>query len=189
MRQSTLTFGRNLLATLVIFTGCVLLASLLKNYLSVAFDALLTLTQITGIFLALSAIMAFLEYRRKIAFERADMAIHFMLRFFENRALDDFRMALRTGDKDFSAWDDRGRLKSDVRLGMNFLEALAIAVQEGCFDIVLVDKMLGKIICELAKHPIGEELRDEGFSFEGIYRTLLPQIQRLHGARPAAEAP
>jgi hypothetical protein len=135
MKRIPFTFWGNLVYATLLFVGILLVGYILKQHLPDVYGELPNLGKALGVVGVLAVIMGFTEYRRKIAFERTDMAIQFMLRFYENDRLDDFRMALRDPNKPYSVWNDDGSLKNDVVLGMNSLEALAISVEEGCFPI------------------------------------------------------
>jgi hypothetical protein len=180
MRNEPITFAGSSLYAFIVFVGCIAVVVFLNVEFPEVYSALPTFAQGMSVFAVFGVIVAFLEYRRKIAFERADMAIQFMLRFYENDKLDDFRKALRDQDEEYSARTNDNSMKNEVVLAMNFFEALAIAVEQGCFDLQLVDKMLGAVICELGDHKIGKELKEAGYSYEVFYGVLLPQIRQIH---------
>jgi hypothetical protein len=179
MKQFMNTLKGTVLLAIVVFAGAIVLLYLLQYYFTGFYNDLTSFSEVVGILTLLTIVLAFLEYRREQTFQRVDMAVQFMLRFYENDELNEFRTALRNWDDDFSIWESDGTLKNEVVLAMNFFEALAIIVSEGVFDARIVNKMLGAVICELGRHPISDELEEARLDYENFYKELLPKIKKV----------
>jgi hypothetical protein len=169
MYQFRNSFPGSLVFALLIF------AVLQGALLILGFHDLFSVTgQNLGGILALPIILAFLEFRRKIADNRANKTIQFLARFFENRDLDAFRSAVEKGDDPSCPIDD------DMLLGMNLLETLAVSTENGHFDIDIVDASLGKFIEKLGKRPVGKQFRKQG-NYGTFFGHLAPKILEMRG--------
>jgi hypothetical protein len=179
MQRVTVSAGRVVLYALGLFAVIIVLLLVLQQFAPSITSRLATLSNIAGVATLLAVILAFFEYRRQLVFDRTERAVEFMLQFYNNDRLDLFRKSMRNWDDTFSAFenDSEGSLKDMVVLGMNYLEALAIAVHEGVFHPALVERMLGTVIMEVANHPMSNELRNKRFSYENFYELLVPKIE------------
>lgn len=179
MKGTSISWSYFILYSIVIFVAVTVLLYIIQVYLPGPFDNLVDIASVANIFTLLALILVFFEYRRQLVFDRTQQGLEFMLRFYDNQRLDEFRKILRNQDDKFSAFEKDGSLKDEIVLGMNYFEALAIAVGEGVLHSKLVDQMLGTVICELGRHPMSKVLSERRFHYKNFYRTLLPEIKKL----------
>jgi hypothetical protein len=127
---------------------------------------------------------------KKIDYERTRLALELMFQFYEDERLEEVRRALRDRT---SLQRSTGSLRYDEVRVMNFFEAVAIAVQEGCLNPSLVERMLGSPMTEVKVNPTMKCLLNHRFSYEA-FQDLLPKIEairtsrRMHSGRGAGDA-
>lgn len=139
---------------------------------------------ILGVIAVASGALTFLsqerERQRARAYDRVRLSLDLMARYYEDEKFDDLRPALWAGADLPRA--PMGGLRTDELRFLNYLEGIAIAVQEGAIDISLVRRMLGTPIRQLSEHPqLGTFCLDSRRSYEGI-RYLVAQL----GYKPAS---
>lgn len=176
-----------ILAVLIALVGLVLAFVFYKQVVAYK-DFLQGVASVVSIFGILALILALLEYstsekerRRVRAFEEVKMSMEFMSKFYDTPELAEIRTALRDKTpykRPPSATPGYDSLRDDEVRVMNFFETIAIAVQAGCLDIALVDRMLGSPIGEIQSHPtMSTLLKDPKFSYEGFTEVLVPRLK------------
>ena len=156
--------------------------------ISVAKD-LASIAGLAGIIIAAATFFAGERGRRSNrALERVKLTVDLMSRFYWPEELEEIRRALRQWDKirlpppkefpDSMRWDTVWVL--------NFVETLAIAVDEGLLDVEIVDKMLGSPILEIMKHQDTQcyvlDKNQHIYSYEG-YAKLHRAIQDIRARK------
>ncbi len=138
-----------------------------RDALIVIKDAVSILGVVAVIAAALGFLSQELERRRAHALTRVQLSLQLMSRYYEDSLFDELRPALWSGTELPRALI--GRLRVDELRFLNYLEGVAIAVEEGVIDMQLVDRMLGTPIRQLTKHPLlGPFCLSASRSYEGI---------------------
>lgn len=187
------------IATLVVTAVVLLLASLARHFLqenAQSIGAVRDAVAALGILTIVLAVPKFLsderekltterdrlsaekDRRARITLDSTQLALKFMLEFYKDDGLEEVRRALRDrtplapqvyGHPGGTA---RNSMRPDVVQVMNYFEAMAIAVREGCLGADLVYRMLGTPMCEVALHPEMKGLLQPRYSYE-VFKHLL----------------